>query len=286
MESTATRPVKVGVLFKRSDYLKEYKPRYFAVEPPQLVYSLPESPTRVHKALDLTMCKISRGTATVTWGQHVLHILIVAKPGAGVSYTLGALTPEEANAWVNVLKKTAGDATRAFVKTLRKDSDSNITANSAPAASALIPPGSRQKSPAERTQSSSRTSSRTSSPRSNINNSPPPQNTITPNSQQLRSTVEEQKSHRPLSSQADEDNKSKPSTALPTSLQLGPPPPDLIRFLVPSLAYALLRIAPPRLAMYRGLVFVLLLVTIIVTTPALQRRRRQEGSSSSVKKLK
>lgn len=90
------------------------------MEPPQFVYSLPETPTRVHKALDLTMCKISRGES-LQWGQHILHILVVAKPGAGVSYTLGALTPSDADQWVTVLKAAAGDATRNFVRKIRKE---------------------------------------------------------------------------------------------------------------------------------------------------------------------
>lgn len=110
---------KVGVLFKRSDYLKEWKPRHFVLSPPQLRYCLPDSPNRVHKSLDLTMCRIERGEKT-QWGGHALHTLVVSKPGAGVSYTLGSLRQEDAEAWVTALKVAARDATRAFVNQYHK----------------------------------------------------------------------------------------------------------------------------------------------------------------------
>lgn len=107
---------RAGVLFKKSDYLKEWKPRHFALDGFQLKYSLPESPTQIHKTLDLTMCKIDRTAEAAQWDSRMLFTLVVAKPGARVSYTLGALHVEEADAWVDALKTASREATMAYVK--------------------------------------------------------------------------------------------------------------------------------------------------------------------------
>ncbi|KAJ1449544.1 hypothetical protein M885DRAFT_535205, partial [Pelagophyceae sp. CCMP2097] len=107
---------KRGVLFKRSDFLKEYNARHFVLEPPHLTYSMPESPLKVHKALDLCMCKIERGAVTVLPGQQAIHLFVVTKVGAGAVLRLGATSAADADAWVAALKAAAGVATRAMVR--------------------------------------------------------------------------------------------------------------------------------------------------------------------------
>lgn len=112
--------MKVGVLLKRSDYLKEWKPRHFVLDGFQCRYSLPESPGKIHKALDLTMCRINKRPNPTQWGGQRLHTFVLSKPGAGVSYTLGALSAAECDEWVVALKEAAKNATLHFVNSCQR----------------------------------------------------------------------------------------------------------------------------------------------------------------------
>lgn len=111
---------RLGVLFKRSDYLKEWKARHFALEDITLKYALPESPLTTHGTLELSLCKVERGLAPIeTRGQQTMHPLTVTKVGTKTAWTLAATSTEEADAWVAALKLAAGEATRAMVRSAR-----------------------------------------------------------------------------------------------------------------------------------------------------------------------
>ena len=108
---------RAGVLYKRSDFLKDWQPRHFKLEGFYLRYALPDSPLTVKKALDLALCKITRCDAPVrSRGAQNFHLLVVTKIGAGIEWTLGALHAREADEWVLALKAAAGKATRRVVK--------------------------------------------------------------------------------------------------------------------------------------------------------------------------
>ncbi|KAJ8600828.1 hypothetical protein CTAYLR_006406 [Chrysophaeum taylorii] len=220
---------KVGVLFKRSDFLKEWKPRHFSLEAPQLRYCLPENPSRVHKTLDLTMCKIER-EGTVPWGGHALHTLVVSKPGAGVSYTLGALRSDEADAWVAALKAAAGNATRAFVRAFQKPQEVDRQDTSREAEAPRPPPPTR---PSSSSSSEAPPSERVPA----VRKSPPPDSRTPP--------------PPPLAAETTQ-------TTPPE-----PPPRNLVPLLLPALSYALFRAAPPPLVHLRGLAFLVVLGLLV-----------------------
>lgn len=254
--TTQQNPTKVGVLFKRSDYLKEWKPRHFVLTPPQLRYCLPESPNRVHKSLDLTMCKINRNDGVVHWGGSVFHTLVVSKPGAGVSYTLGALRAEDAEAWVAALKGAAGDATRNYMRNFKQKeqvvqgSDSlEPAADEAPAREVSTLAISRSADQLQQIQTRQDAQPRNSTPREveptparvrpRPHPAPRPAAPLIPSMQ------------RQLSPEAN------------AGTEATSPHTTFVAFLLPSVCYAALRTAPDPLYNLRGLAFLLSLAILL-----------------------
>lgn len=225
----ATNNNKVGLLFKRSDFLKEWKPRHFVLAGPQLKYCLPESPQRVHKSLDLTMCKITEGSL-VHWNGHVLHTLVVSKPGAGVSYTLGALRKEDATAWVAALKASARDATRNFYRVYQEQQQAGRDPQASIERIAINP-----------------------SP------SPSPSTTVT-----TTTTTTATRSSSPLTTTSPPSVREQPvKAASPTLERSRETRTEYLVFFLPSVCYAALRFAPERLYQLRGLAFLTSLAIIL-----------------------
>ena len=121
-----------GVLYKRSDYLKEWKPRHFTLEGFSLRYALPDAPLRVKDSLDLAMCRITRCDAVVN-GPQTFHVVTVQKIGTSAEYVLGALSGRDADEWVSALKAAAGAATRRVVTTVQGERRAEAVRESAAA---------------------------------------------------------------------------------------------------------------------------------------------------------